>query len=73
MDNSYIAHSRTYEYQKYFMKKYYDKNRESILAYKRQKYNCGCGSIICVGDIAKHKRTRKHQSFMNTLNVCVSI
>jgi hypothetical protein len=69
MDNSYIAYSRTYEYQKYFMKKYYNKNRESILAYKKQKYNCDCGSYICIGDKAKHNKTKKHIDFIKSTEI----
>ena len=70
MDNSYIAYSRTYQYQKIFIKKYYEKNRESILEYKRQKYNCGCGSCVSIGDKAKHNKTKRHMSFeISLLNV----
>lgn len=63
MDKSYIAYSKTYEYQKYFMRKYYHENRESILEYKKQKVHCSCGSVICLGDVRKHQRTKKHKSF----------
>jgi hypothetical protein len=73
MDNSYIAYSRTYEYQKHYTKKYYEKNKHAILEHKAQKYICGCGSFIRVGDKAIHNRTKKHQLFMKTLDVCVSL
>lgn len=67
---------RSYEYQKYYIKKHYEKNRESILEHKRQKYKCGCGSVVNLGDLSKHLRTQKHKNFINslqTLDITVSI
>lgn len=76
MDKSYIAYSRTYEYQKHFIKKYYEKNRDSILEKAKEKYICDCGSYIRISDKSKHQRSKKHQNFINsheTLDVCISI
>jgi len=46
-------------------KQYRDTNREKISDDRKQKIDCACGSIISKGDIAKHKRTKKHQNFEN--------
>ena len=69
---------RSYEYQKFYAKKHYEKNRENILEHKRQKYKCACGSVVNLGDLAKHKRTQKHQLFeikkhQNYLSRCMYV
>lgn len=41
-------------------KQYYQDNREKILENMKQKITCDiCGSIVCKGDISKHKKTKK--------------
>jgi hypothetical protein len=68
-----MEYYRSYDYQKYYIKKYYQKNRETILEHKKQKVYCGCGSVIKIGNISKHQRTQKHQLFVNTLDICVGL
>ena len=63
MDNSYIAYYKSYHYQKHFIKRYYEKNRDSILEKAKEKYICDCGSYIRISDKAKHQRTWKHKLF----------
>ena len=41
-------------------KEYYQNNSEKILENMKQKITCDiCGSIVCKGDISKHKKTKK--------------
>lgn len=68
--------SRSYEYQKYYIKTYYEKNKEYIRAHAREKILCECGSKICRADLSVHKRSQKHQNYLKsfeTLNICISI
>jgi hypothetical protein len=53
------------EYMKEYSKQYYANNKEEILAKKKQKYNCECGSNIRYHDKSKHFKTKKHQAFIN--------
>jgi len=39
---------------------HYQANKAEILAYKKEKIVCDCGSIVSRRDIAKHNRTKKH-------------
>lgn len=68
-----MEYYRSYHYQKHFIKKYYEKNKESILENAKIKYVCDCGSYIRISDKSKHQRSKKHQLFMKTLDICVSI
>jgi len=47
------------------IKEYYQNNREELLAQRKEKITCECGSIINRGDITKHRKTIKHQTFIN--------
>jgi len=58
-----MEYYRSYEYNKFFIKKYYEKNRDSILEKAKEKYMCGCNSCIRISDKAKHEKTRKHKLF----------
>ena len=49
-----------------YHKKYYAENREKEAKRKKQKINCGCGSIFRLGDKAQHIRSKKHQNFILT-------
>jgi ribosomal protein S27E len=42
---------------------YYEEKRDGILERKREKVPCDhCGRIVCRGDMAKHKRTKRCQN-----------
>ena len=41
-------------------------NKDKITAQRSQKIECPCGSIVCRGDIAKHKRSKKHTEYLNS-------
>ena len=43
----------------------YQKRKEYISAKSKTKIVCECGTKVCRGDIAKHKRTQKHIKLMN--------
>jgi hypothetical protein len=45
-------------------KQYRDDNKEKIRERETQKIECECGSVVMRGDIAKHRKTKKHQKFM---------
>ena len=51
------------EQRKEQIKEYQRANKERISAYKNQKIECDCGSIVCRAYIAKHKRTKKHSDY----------
>lgn len=49
-----------------YHKKYHYENREKEANHKKQKIECGCGSIFRLGDKAQHIRSKKHQNFILT-------
>ena len=53
------------EYKKEYDKEYYEVNKEKLNQNKKEKITCECGSIISKGEIAKHKRTKKHEDLLN--------
>jgi len=46
-------------------KQYRQANRDKIKARKKIKITCECGSVVRKNDIARHRRTHKHQRFIN--------
>ena len=46
-------------------KQYHEKNREKIAERKKKKVKCPCGSEIRKNDLARHKRSQKHQDWVN--------
>ena len=46
-------------------KKYYEKNKEQIKEKYKEKYNCECGSILCINEKIRHLKTKKHTNFIN--------
>ena len=42
------------------VKKYQQANKELISEKRKQPVECECGCVIKKGDLAKHKRTKKH-------------
>ena len=46
-------------------KQYYLVHKDKILEHRKQKVACECGSILRKGDLARHKRSKKHQDFLN--------
>ena len=61
------------EFVKNQSKNYYDKNKEQIRKYREEKITCECGSICMRTDIARHKKTKKHQLLLLNIssnNLC---
>jgi hypothetical protein len=52
-------------------KEYYENNKNKILKQHKEKIICECGCIITKCDIAKHRRTQKHNTLM--LNITTNI
>ena len=57
------------EYNKEYFKEYYQANKQIILQQNKEKYNCECGSIICISDKSRHLKTKKHCDYINSLSV----
>lgn len=50
-------------------KRFYSlKNKEKINEKKKIKYNCDCGSSLRVNEKARHEKTKKHITYINSLN-----
>lgn len=45
---------------------YRNSNKEEISEKKKEKMTCDCGSTFRREDFARHKRTQKHQNYVNT-------
>ena len=58
-----IVNSRSYEYQKPYAQRYQEKHRERLLAKRRRRYICDCGSEISFSSIYAHVNTHKHKNF----------
>ena len=44
-------------------KEYREANKERL----SEKITCECGSIVCKGGLNRHKKTKKHQDYINSL------
>lgn len=49
-------------------KQWREENKEEISQKKKEKYQCECGSNIRKNDKARHDRSKKHQTYISTLN-----
>ena len=49
------------------IKEYQRTNKDKITAQRSEKIECPCGSIVCRGDIAKHKRSKNHTEYLNSI------
>jgi hypothetical protein len=43
---------------------YYKKNREKILAKRKETYTCSCGSTLTKAKKKRHEQSKKHQIFI---------
>jgi hypothetical protein len=57
------------DHYKEYDKKYYEENREEIRARDAQKFECNCGSKINHGDKARHFKSKKHQKYLDSLEL----
>jgi hypothetical protein len=51
-----------------YNRQYYQDNKEKISKKNKEKITCECGSTITKSSILKHRRSKKHQKFINQLN-----
>jgi len=62
-------HKRNYELKKQkileYKHGYYEQNKDKIAERKKQKITCECGCVVRKSDLAKHKRSKKHQDLLN--------
>jgi hypothetical protein len=47
-------------------KEYRDKNRDKLSGQQKEPFVCDCGSEVRRGEKARHFKSQKHQSFLNT-------
>ena len=45
-------------------KENYEKNKDEINEYRREKVLCECGFLSCRGNLTRHKQTKKHLDFL---------
>jgi len=50
-----------------YKKEYYDEKKEEILEKRKEKVECPCGSIVRKSDLARHKKSLKHQNYLKSL------
>ena len=55
------------EQQAEYMKQYREQNKEQIAEYMKQKMTCECGCVIGKSVLTRHKRTKKHQDLMKSI------
>ena len=48
-------------------KEYYQINKQRISEQDKQKIECDCGSIVRRSDISRHKRSKKHTEYLNSI------
>ena len=75
--DSYIKYPNGYSRQAYYqanketfkekMKEYYQINKQRISEQDKQKIECDCGSIVRRSDISRHKRSKKHTKYLNSI------
>ena len=49
-------------------KAYYETNKSEIAEKRAKKVTCGCGSIVSKSNISQHRKTIKHQKYLESLN-----
>lgn len=61
--------SVVYEYQKKYIKAYYEKNKELINEKRSKQIECDtCNCLIRIIGIATHKKTKKHLKNLEKLD-----
>ena len=57
-----------YEMKNENIKQYYEKNKQTISEKKNEKFTCECGSTCRKSDKSQHRKSKKHQKYLNSLN-----
>lgn len=60
-------HETNREQKKERDKEYREQNREKISEKKKEKIECECGSNIRKSDLARHRKTKKHLEYLETI------
>jgi hypothetical protein len=47
-------------------KEYYEENKDRILVNQKTKVTCECGSVVNKSSLVRHKRTKKHQAYLES-------
>ena len=48
-------------------KEYLRANKERIKEYNQEKIECDCGVVVSRGHISRHKRSKKHTEYLNSI------
>jgi hypothetical protein len=70
-----IPYSKTYDYQKVYIKRYQEKNRTELLAKRRRRIICHCGCNISLSSIYRHLDSQRHKEKLfeiSTLYIAVN-
>jgi hypothetical protein len=55
-----------------YQKGYYEKRRDQLLAEKKEKVLCECGTTITLGNLRSHKSTNLHTKRLNA-KLCMNV
>jgi len=56
-----------------YQKEWREEHKEKIAEKAKEKYECPCGSICRKSDKNRHERSKKHQTYLTTVNTLCSI
>ena len=48
------------------IKEHYEQNKDKVLAQKKIKVTCECGSVVRKSDVATHCKTKKHRNYLES-------
>ena len=51
--------------KKEYLKKWYQNNKQKITEKGQEKVECECGCVVCIKNLTRHKKTKKHQNYIN--------
>jgi len=57
-----------YKANKEKVKEYYEANKQQLNEKRKEKMTCDCGSIVRKCDIVRHKKTKRHLNYVNSIN-----
>ena len=54
------------DYQKQYQQQYRNENKANLAEKMKQKIECECGCILQKWNLSKHKKTKKHQNWIQS-------
>ena len=48
-------------------REHYHKHKDKYLTRDKEKVECVCGAVVCRGGMSEHKKTKKHQKYLQSL------